>query len=183
MMIFKKRQIVTVTLVALLVVAGYLNFVYLGESPQEDGQMVSGIGHEAENEDNINYGEAKFVTNMDGAKNDYFNETKLSKEKTRSESVALLKQVTDNPSASAEEKKQAQQKMIQTAQNIEKEGPVENILKGKGFANVSAYISEDSITVAVLTEGLNPTDVAKIRDVVISETKLKADKIKIMEIK
>ena len=73
--------------------------------------------------------------------------------------------------------------MIQTAQNIEKEGAVENILKGKGFANVSAYISDDSITVAVLTDGLNPTDVAKIRDVVISETKLKADKIKIMEIK
>lgn len=181
MMIFKKRQIVTVTLVALLVVAGYLNFIYLGETPQENGQMVSGAGQESE--ENVNYGEAKFVTNMDGAKKDYFNETKLNKEKTRGESVALLKQVTESPNAGAEEKKQAQQKMIQTAQNIEKEGAVENILKGKGFANVSAYISDDSITVAVLTDGLNPTDVAKIRDVVISETKLKADKIKIMEIK
>ena len=183
MMIFKKRQIVTVTLVALLVVAGYLNFVYLGETPQEDGQMVSGAGQEGQTEDSINYGEAKFVANMEGAKNDYFNETKLSKEKTRSESVALLKQVMDNPNASAEEKKQAQQNIIETAQNIEEEGAVENILKGKGFTNISAYISGDSITVAVLTEGLNPTDVAKIRDVVINETKLKADKITIMEIK
>ncbi len=180
MMIFKKKQIVTMTLVALLVVAGYLNFIYLDASLPDGGKMVSGEPAETEE---INYGEAKFVSNMDGSTNDYFNETRLSKEKAKSEAVDLLKQVFENPAASAEEKKMAQQQILQMAKNTEMEMAVENILKGKGFSDVSAYISEDSITIAILTDGLNPADVAKIRDVVTEQTKLKADKIKILEIK
>ncbi len=179
MMIFKKKQIVTMALVALLVVAGYLNYIYL-DSSLPGGQMVSGELTEPEE---INYGEAKFVSNMEGAKSDYFNETRLSKEKARSEALNLLKQVSENPAASAEEKKIAQQQILQMAKNTEMEMTVENILKGKGFSDISAYLSEDSITIAVMTDGLNPTDVAKIRDVVVDETKLTADKIKIMEIK
>ena len=82
----------------------------------------------------------------------------------------------------AEARKNAQSSMMVIAGNIEKEANIENILAGKGFMKVSAYINERGITVAVMTEGLKPEDVAKIRDVVISETGITADKIKIMEI-
>ncbi len=180
MMIFKKKQIVTTTLVALLVVAGYLNFVYLDSSLPDGGMMVSGEPSETEE---INYGEAKFVSNTNSSKNDYFSEAKINKEKAKSEALNMLRQVSENPAATAEEKKIAQQQILQMAKKTETEMTIENILKGKGFSEVSAYFSEDMITVAIRTDGLTPADVAKIRDVVIAESKLKADQIKIMEIK
>ena len=45
------------------------------------------------------------------------------------------------------------------------------------------FITDDSVTVTVKTQGLQPADTAKITDIVVSETKFPADKIKIVEVK
>lgn len=179
MIVFKKNQIVTIAMVALLIVAGYINFIYSTPKDDVDNKTVSAkIDEEPEN-----YGEAKFVSAPADTKNDYFNETKLNKEKSRSEALALIKDVAENENSDESARKTAQASMMEMAKNIEKEGNIENILIGKGFKKVSAYINNNAVTVAVLTDGLQPTDVAKIRDVVIDETDVSADKIKIVEIK
>ncbi len=173
MIVFHKKQVVTLTLMALLVVAGYMNFIYL-DAPEQT-QTVS-----LNEEEEIRYGEATYVSAT--TQTDYFQETKLNKEKARSEAIALLREVSENPDAGAEDKKNAAQKMMQIAENIEKENAIESTLQGKGFQKISVYISEENITVSVGTTGLNPTEVAKIRDAVIAETKRPAEQIKIMEI-
>ena len=67
--------------------------------------------------------------------------------------------------------------------NVEKEGNVENLLKAKGFKDAIVYITDDSVSVTVKTDGLTAADSAKIYDIVISETGVSSDKIKIIEIK
>lgn len=178
MMVFKKKQIVTVAMAVLLVAAGYINFAYMGNK-DETAPVATNI----EDEPVENYGEAQFVNASSDAKENYFNETKMNKDKARSEAIALIKEVAENENADAEAKKTAQASMIAIAKSIEKEGNIENILMSKGFSKVSVYINEDRVTVAVLTDELKTQDVAKIRDVVISETGISADKINIMEIK
>lgn len=181
MIVFKKNQIVTIAMVCLLIVAGYLNFIYSDKSySNDDTTPVSEIVNEDEVE---NYGEAQFVNASGDAKADYFNETKLNKEKARSEALALIKEVAESENSTEAAKQTAQASMLAMAGNIEKEGNIENILMSKGFSKVSVYINDNSVTVSVLTEGLDASDVAKIRDVVIDETSVSADKIKIVEIK
>jgi len=182
MIVFKKNQIVTVTMVCLVVIAGYLNFVYTEKATNSEDDILT-VSSDVEKEEVENYGEAQFVNATSDAKTDYFNETKHNKEVSRSEALSLIREVAESDSSDAEAKKTAQQSMIKMAGNIEKEANIENILIGKGFSKVSVYINDSGVTIAVLTEGLSPEDVAKIRDVVISETGITADKIKIMEIK
>lgn len=177
MMVLKKKQIVTVAMAMLLVMAGYINYVYIDK---EDNLPVA---TNIDNEPVENYGEAQFVSSNDTARNEYFNLTKTNKDKVRSEAIALIKEVSDNENADTEAKKTAQSEMIKIAKNIEKEGNIENILMNKGFSDVSAFINDERVTVSVLTTGLKPADVANIRDVVISATGYPADKITISEIK
>ena len=178
MMIVKKKQIVTVALALLLVVAGFVNYLYIDKEAKD-----LKVSSEINNEETENYGEAKFVSAPDTAKINYFNQTKTNKDKTRSEAIALIKEISDSENADLEAKKTAQTEMIKIAKNIEKEGNIENVLMNKGFSNVSVFINEDRVTVSVLTDGLSTTDIAKIKDIVISETKLNADRITISEIK
>ncbi len=174
MMVIKKKQIVTVAMALLLVLAGYINFSYMGN---DDSVNVSNT------EDTKMYGEAQYVSAPENAGENYFNTAKTNKDKARSESLALIKELAESENADPEAKKTAQTEMIKIAKSIEKESNMENILNHKGFKDVSVFINDDRVTVSVLTKGLKPEEIARIRDVVISETGYPADKININEIK
>ena len=96
MIVFKKNQIVTIAMVCLLIIAGYINFVYTSSDKKTNPEAPVSANIEEEPE---NYGEAKFVNAPADTKTDYFNETKLNKEKSRSEALALIKEVADNENA------------------------------------------------------------------------------------
>ena len=63
------------------------------------------------------------------------------------------------------------------------EGQIENLVVAKGYADCVAFMGENSISVVVSAaeDGLQTEDVAKITDIVLSETSYTADQIKIME--
>ncbi len=182
MVVLKKNQIVTVAMVGLIIVAGYLNYAFSDKDELTEPPLVT-ASTENETEEIENYGEAQFVNATGDARGDYFNEIRLNKEKSRSEALSLIKDVAENEDGDEEGKRKAQAEIIAMAKNIETEGNIENILISKGFKKVSVYIGNGNVTVTVLTDGLKPEDVAKIRDVVIGETGVGAEKIKIMEIK
>ena len=182
MVVLKKNQIVTVAMAGLIILAGYLNYTFTDKKDLSEKPSVT-ASKENETEEIENYGEAQFVNASGDAKGDYFNEIKLNKEKSRSEAISLIKDVAESEEGDEEGKRKAQEEIISMAKNIEAEGNIENILMSKGFEKVSVYMGNGNVTVTVLTDGLKPEDVAKIRDVVIGETGVSADKIKIMEIK
>ena len=63
------------------------------------------------------------------------------------------------------------------------EGQVENLVIAKGYADCVAFMGENSMSIVVSAaeDGLQTEDVAKIMDIVLSETEYSADQIKIME--
>ena len=65
-----------------------------------------------------------------------------------------------------------------------KEAQLEDLIKAKGFADCVVYISDNvNITVPAPQEGLAASSVAKITDIVTSQTDYKATDLHIIEVK
>lgn len=180
----KKRQILIVALSLVVVIAAYLNWTYT--EPAEETVTVNGTVEESKI-----YGEATLV---DGEAEDaeevaaisdseYFRTARINRDKARSDSLDILREVAESVNASEEEKNQAYDKMTVAAENTEKEGNAENLLKAKGFEDAIVYMTDDNVSVTVKTDGLTAADSAKIYDIIVSSTGAAADKIKIIEIK
>ena len=65
------------------------------------------------------------------------------------------------------------------------EAEIETLIKAKGFDECVVFLGEDSATVAVPApeEGLSSSAVSRITDIILSETGLNAEQIKIIEVK
>lgn len=183
MVLMKKRQILIVALSLVVVIAAYLNWTYT-----ESGDDAVTVTGDAETK---NYGEATLVDGKDEEQAEavstkggsYFDSARMTRDKAKSDALDTLREVAESEGASDEEKNKAYTSMRQSAENTEREGNIENLLKAKGFSDVLVYITDDTVSVTVKTEGLTTADTAKIYDIVVSETGISAEKIKIIEIK
>ena len=189
-LIIGKRQIVLATLVLGLGIAIYLNWEF--SNTEEPHKLVSSV-------DSIkNYGEAEFVKRdynqfkeeetenvaaISTKSNEYFAQARLNRQKSRDESIEALKKMLDESGSD----KQSRDKLIEEAsalsKTIESEGKIENIIKAKGFSDVMVYLQGEKVTVIIKTKGLKNSQVAQIKDVVITETDIDPEKISIVEVK
>ena len=69
------------------------------------------------------------------------------------------------------------------AGNAVVESRIENLVIAKGYEDCVTFVNDNGVNVIVsrTESGLTDADVAKIRDIVISEASVSADVIKIME--
>lgn len=188
-MLMKKRQIIIVALSVMIVIAAYLNWAYTGT--EDDYVTTAGI----ETEQTRTYGEAEFVNSE--AKNEpkatptpavssgkpFFAEAKINRDKARGDSLDILREIVDNPNSLKEDVSKAQEKMSNIADAIAKESNIENQIKAKGFTDAVVFITDENVSVSVAAAALVPSETAKILDIVMSETKMPAEKIKIIPIK
>jgi len=194
MMVIQRKHIVLVALIIMIVVAGYLNWEYRNEM-----ESIPTIGEYGDEEITVakKLGEAQLVNNGVDESDDsnqpviantensgnYFVEARMDKESTRSEALELLRSIVENEKSPNESKVKAQEELIAIAKNIDKEGAIENLIKAKGFKDALVFINEGNVNVVVKTDGLIQTQAAQIQDIVISQTGVSADKIKIVPVK
>lgn len=183
-MVFKKKQIVMLAMTIVVCVAVYLNWQF----NKTNGDLTVTESLEQNDEGKV-LGEAQLVstgadeTQEASATADYFVEAKLNRQKTRDASIEILKSVSDNSSNSEDVRKKAANDIGTIATMMEKEVNIENLIIGKGFTNALAVLSSNGITVMVKTTGLKPNEIAQIKDIIVDETSLKSESIKIVEIK
>ena len=69
------------------------------------------------------------------------------------------------------------------ADNAVVESRIENLVIAKGYEDCVTFVNENGVNVIVSRpeNGLTDTDVAKIRDIVISEASVAAEAVKIIE--
>ena len=108
----------------------------------------------------------------------YFDTARLSRQQSRDNALSILREA-----AGQENVEQANQAIQTLAGYTMLEGQIENLVVAKGYADCVAFMGENSISVVVSAaeDGLQTEDVAKITDIVLSETSYTADQIKIME--
>ena len=110
----------------------------------------------------------------------YFIESKLERDKKRSEMVTSLNNIIDDRNTNEETRAQALDIKLNTITNTEKETFMENMIMAKGFDDAIVYLSDQSINIVVNSENLTAKDVAQIVDIVQRETDIAMDDIIIM---
>lgn len=122
-------------------------------------------------------------TSDDAINDEFFSNAKLAKTKARDESVEILKAIIENSLSSEDARDTAAGEMSEIAASIATEANIESLLNAKGFEHVMATVSSSGATVMVRKENLTGAQVAQIKDIILSETGLSVDKIKVNEVK
>ncbi|MDR3210007.1 MAG: SpoIIIAH-like family protein [Oscillospiraceae bacterium] len=198
-----KRNAVIITVVLFVCVAAYLNWSYSQEdvlpdlNAGADAQQTMDIlaqDPNAGNADvNANTGASAGVSEGDdtglyyqaASVASYFAEARLARQQARDNAVETLASINNDAGASQEVVDSALSKIAAIAASTQKEAELEMLIRAKGFADCVVFVSEDGVkvTVPAPSTGLSAVDVAKITDIVTTETVFKAASLNIIEVK
>ena len=144
MVLLKKRQMISLSLIAMIVVAGYLQY-----NGKKNTQVAS-------NEEAV--GQKVYVSaSMDKEKKeDFFTKTKLERDIARGQNKEILQEISLDKNATDEVKKSAYKQMLKLVSDKEKETKIETMVKEIGFNNVIAILGDDeSLDIIVKSPQLN----------------------------
>ncbi|MDR3310226.1 MAG: SpoIIIAH-like family protein [Oscillospiraceae bacterium] len=186
-----KRNAVIVTVVLFVCVAAYLNWSYGksdGATPSDVfGDELSGSIDAADSPSETGGSGSGLYFSGDSASSvsGYFSEVRLSRKQARDAAVETLSTLQDSSTASQAVIDSALGKLADIAAFSQKESEIEALIRAKGFRDCVVFISDGSvkITVPAPAAGLTTADVAKITEIVTTETKLPAAALNIIEIK
>lgn len=174
-----KRHAVVLAVLVLVGTSVYLNWRYadnvaqtgkiLGQATlvNQNGEAVSQTG---ENED---------VVSVSGG---YFDTARLSRQQARDSAISMLQEAEMDENATENVLNEASLALQVLASYTVAEAQIESLVTAKGYEDCVVFMGEDSCSVVVADpDGVDSTDAARIKDIVISETDYTAAQIKIME--
>lgn len=186
MMILKKKEVLIAALILLIAAAAYINFNY---SPDYEDSVVAnsdGLSAETGADEFDSANEEKKLGDLQlvsaNSKSDYFSEARMSRDNAHSRTKDELKEIIENGNVDEKSKKSAEDRLLALAQTGEKEAACENMIKAKGFKDAIVYITGETASITVNSEGLSSADIAKIQDIVKSQTSIETKNIKIVEV-
>ena len=189
-----RRNGVVAAMLVLVGAAVFLNWKYTGEAGEAAAQeagtkilgqstLVSGTGDAAAGSG----GEDLAADGGDGEAvytgSDYFASARLTRQQARDNAIDLLEKAAGEEGADKAVANEASQGIQVLASYTLTEAQIENLVTAKGYADCVAFMGEDSISVVVsaMENGMTDADAARIGEIVMEQTGLKADQIKIIE--
>ena len=171
-----KRPAVVLAVLVLVGASVYLNWRYAGNVAQTD-KILGQATLVNENGNGVS------VTEDTSAENDYFATARLSRKQARDSAISMLQEAEVDENATEEVCNEASQTLQVLAGYTVAESQIENLVTAKGYADCVVFMGTDSCSVVVDAgeDGLDATDVARIKDIVVNETQYTAGQIKIME--
>ena len=188
-LIIGKKQIIIVGLTLILGVAIYINYLVgtnmTSDTPVSAEEEAQGAGA---------YGEEQFVSNgnthpeadavsVSTSADAFFAQARLDKTASRAEAIEVLQSIYAGGDSTETELAVFAQDAAALTGYIESETKIENVLKAQGFQDVLCYISDNGASIIVRTEGLDTAQAAQIKNALLSEVNIPAEKITILEIK
>lgn len=111
--------------------------------------------------------------------NDFFNDFRAERSEIRAQEIDYLRSIINSEKADKETLADAETRLMELVGKMEKEFSIESQIRGKGFLDAAATYQGNSITVVIDGDELTDEEVAKILDIVMTETGLPASAIKI----
>ena len=187
----KKGSVAIYVLALMLVTAGYWNYI----SKETKTLETVSMNQNTQNTNDENLGDATLVSNneiTDANQNtkerteedkkidDYFQESKLSRDTMYSQTLETYQGMLNNSNVSEEQKSIVTQEI--TELNKEKNAIMicENLIETKGFENCVIFVNVDSISVIVRADELKTDEIAQIQNIVSREMNAKVENIHIM---
>lgn len=182
---WKKTAIMASVLV--FVCAGvYLNWIYTQEEEVMNLADVldkSVIMNDATLVMNQDQDAAVNITdqNADAGITDYFAAVRLSRQQSRDTAIATLQETMVYGDDSTEANGTLEE-LVGTALC---EAQIESLVIAKGYADCVAYMSDNGISVAVAApeDGLQAADVSLISDIILTQTDVTLENIRVIEVK
>lgn len=167
----KKRGAIYGVITLMLCLAVYLNWSYTKESSEVISNTDLGL------ESGKNYGESKLVESQSSS--DYFAEARLTRTRAREEAIGILE--TSKNTEGLTNTEHISSTITKIAESSVTESRVETLIKAKGFSDIIVFINDDDVSVVADKNGeeLESADVAKIKDIIVTETNIDAKNIKI----
>jgi len=182
--IIGKKHIIMTCLTLMLAIAVYINYTTVPEIEGEKPEIVS-----SEETDPVNYGETEFVNadkealSSSGESTDYFAQARLDKMNNRDEAVQTLQSIIGGGDVTEDEMVMNALDAVEVSRLIESEGTIENLIKAQGFEDCVAYLDGETAKVVVKSDGLDKAQAASIKDIILGETEVPAENIRIFEVK
>lgn len=197
MMVFKRNQIVILSLILVILVAGYLQYSYkrgasseakqagrIGEAVYVQNQSLSDSDNVSDSKEvaNLNENKSTEASKTSDSKlkssetvkteSDYFAQAKLDKELSRSKSADSLKAIADDANATKEARAEANEQRIKLIQNAEKEARIETLIE-KSFDDAIVMFADDgSIDIVVKAPSLTVSQTTQIADIASRQAKV-----------
>ncbi len=181
-MSFKKRGAVYSVVALMLCVAVYLNWSYNkgDKNAEEVTSLEAGLLHGLSDTE---HSEEQPVSQTTDTAYGFFASARLSRDKARDEALGILNATLENESATQQARDEAAAAIQVMAQGALQESRIEGLITAKGYAQCVVYVNTNGINVIIskTENGLTDADAARIKEIVIEETGVTADKIKIIE--
>ena len=195
----KKGSVAIYILAMMLVTAGYWSYI---SNESRTIQTVSMSQNNQENHDSRDehLGDATLVSNSElileekgiiedddktvetsnKQEDEYFQESKLSRDTMYSQTLETYQGILNNSNVSEEQKAIVTQEI--TELNKEKNAIMicENLISTKGFSNCVIFVNVESISVIVEAEELKADEIAQIQNIISREMNAKVENIHIM---
>ena len=190
----KRKQLVLAAMVLALGAAVYLTWHFSGPEVMPTGTEVSGESSELGAAQLVNNAyletaggdvqgenEATQVNEQAGdtTADSQIAEARITRQNSRDEAIELLDNIISDESAELDAKEQAVTQASAIAKSILDETNIENLLSAKGYKDCVAYINNGDCNIVVSGE-IVENDSLIIQEIVIEQTGLEADKIKII---
>ena len=169
--IIGKKQIIMACLTMMLAVAVYINYA-AGPNPKDNKAVLSN------STETVNYGETEFVNaEAEPAGGDYFAQARLDKMNNRDEAVQTLQSIIGGGDVTEDEQ------VVNAIDAVEVSKLIESLIKAQGFEDCVAYLDGESAKIVVKTEGLDKSQAAAIKEIILGEADVPAENIRIFEVK
>lgn len=191
-----RRNAIIIAVILFVCAAVYLNWAYnRQEAELEDGtaRRSGASAVLAEAEDGLWYeapaapaaAAPAAVSGLGTEVADYFTSARLNRQKARDSAISTLREAAETESASQDAVDEALGAITAMAGYTVSEAEIEALITAKGFQDCIVFLDADSVIVAVPAppEGLGDSAVSRITDIVLQETDLHTEQIKIIGVK
>ena len=202
MKILKRNQLIILVISLMLVTAGYLNFTNTSYSENNiaelgDATLVSSNEVEKQEENLVENNEADFQNNQEEnitetsepveenqitetvQEDTYFTTSKLERENIYSQMLETYQEIYNNVNSSSEQKEEAIEKIANINKTRNAIMIAENLCIAKGFEDIVIFANENSVSVIIKAETLEPDKIAQIQNIVSRELGVGAEIINI----
>ena len=183
-MIIGRKQLILSGLTLVLGAAVYLNYVLAGGTglvPADLTAEPSGMNAAADADDLADYGTAEMVS-ATPEQADYFAQARLEKQTSRDYAVQTLQSIIGGGDLSNDEMVTNAIDAVGISSQVQSESVIESLILSQGFRDCVVYLDGNSAKVVVESSGLNPAQAAAIKEIILAESDVPAEGIRIFEV-
>lgn len=180
-MIIGKKQLVLSGLTLVLGAAVYLNYALSGGTGLMPAELTKEAAAPAEADDLANYGTAEMVSASAG-QSDYFAQARLDKQTSRDYAVQTLQSIIGGGDLSNDEMVTNAIDAISLSNQMKSESVIESLILSQGYSDCVVYLDGGTAKVVVESDGLNAAQAAAIKEIILAESDVPAEGIRIFEV-